>query len=81
MASEIRLGSRGDSYYEYLIKQYLQTDATEPMYREMYDEAMTGVKNKLVQRTRASGMVYTAELAFQRNGEKQCVHYPGWHAL
>lgn len=25
MMSEIRLGSRGDSYYEYLLKQYLQT--------------------------------------------------------
>jgi mannosyl-oligosaccharide alpha-1,2-mannosidase len=23
--SDIRLGSRGDSYYEYLIKQHLQT--------------------------------------------------------
>lgn len=23
--SSIRLGSRGDSYYEYLIKQYVQT--------------------------------------------------------
>jgi hypothetical protein len=39
----------------------------------MYDEAMSGVKNKLVQRTRASGMVYTAELAFQRSGDKQYV--------
>lgn len=76
VASEIRLGSRGDSYYEYLIKQYLQTDATEPIYREMYDEAMTGIKNKLVQRTKASGMVYTAELAYQRSGGKQCVPRP-----
>jgi hypothetical protein len=25
MMSDIRLGSRGDSYYEYLIKEYLQT--------------------------------------------------------
>lgn len=25
VASEIRLGSRGDSYYEYLLKQWLQT--------------------------------------------------------
>ncbi|KAF5384592.1 hypothetical protein D9757_007472 [Collybiopsis confluens] len=33
--SEIRLGSRGDSYYEYLLKQYLQTARTEPVYREV----------------------------------------------
>jgi len=31
----IRLGSRGDSYYEYLIKQYLQTSNQEPVYLDM----------------------------------------------
>jgi len=31
--SYIRVGSRGDSYYEYLLKQYLQT--SEPVYREI----------------------------------------------
>lgn len=67
VASEIRLGSRGDSYYEYLLKQYLQTDGTEPIYRQMYDEAMTGIKNKLIQRTKANGLVYTAELSFKRS--------------
>ena len=44
----IRLGSRGDSYYEYLIKQYLQTFANEPVYLEMWDEALTGVKKHLI---------------------------------
>ncbi|KAJ6608871.1 glycoside hydrolase [Mycena sp. CBHHK59/15] len=33
--SEIRLGSRGDSYYEYLLKQYLQTTQTEPVYKKI----------------------------------------------
>ncbi|KAL1968455.1 hypothetical protein VTN77DRAFT_1984 [Rasamsonia byssochlamydoides] len=37
---EIRLGSRGDSYYEYLIKQYLQTSGQEPVYLEMWAEAL-----------------------------------------
>ncbi|KAL7416692.1 glycoside hydrolase [Mrakia frigida] len=66
-ASEIRLGSRGDSYYEYLIKQYLQTDGTEPVYREMYDEAMSGIKKRLVYRSKANNMVYTAELQVRRD--------------
>ncbi|EGG12305.1 family 47 glycoside hydrolase, partial [Melampsora larici-populina 98AG31] len=57
----IRVGSRGDSYYEYLIKQYLQTNRTETVYREMYDVAMTGIKEELVRET-ASGLVYTGEL-------------------
>ncbi|KAG0141673.1 hypothetical protein CROQUDRAFT_673980 [Cronartium quercuum f. sp. fusiforme G11] len=57
----IRLGSRGDSYYEYLIKQYLQTNKTEEVYREMYDIAMTGVKEELVRETEG-GLVYIGEL-------------------
>ncbi|MBW0525614.1 hypothetical protein O181_065329 [Austropuccinia psidii MF-1] len=58
---DIRLGSRGDSYYEYLIKQYLQTNRTQTIYKEMYDQAMTGIKEELVKET-PNGLVYTGEL-------------------
>ncbi|KAG2122568.1 glycoside hydrolase family 47 protein [Suillus clintonianus] len=61
-ASPIRLGSRGDSYYEYLLKQYLQTDQTELVYREMYDTAMTGIHDHLVKRGLSSQLLYIAEL-------------------
>ncbi|PYH46091.1 glycoside hydrolase family 47 protein [Aspergillus saccharolyticus JOP 1030-1] len=44
----IRLGSRGDSYYEYLIKQYLQTSEQEPIYKEMWDEALVGMRKHLL---------------------------------
>ncbi|GES60651.1 mannosyl-oligosaccharide alpha-1,2-mannosidase [Aspergillus terreus] len=44
----IRLGSRGDSYYEYLIKQYLQTSEQEPVYKEMWDEALVGIRKHLI---------------------------------
>lgn len=44
----IRLGSRGDSYYEYLIKQYLQTSQQEPVYQEMWNQSMDGVKKHLL---------------------------------
>ncbi|KAI3607745.1 glycoside hydrolase family 47 protein [Moniliophthora roreri] len=64
--SEIRLGSRGDSYYEYLLKQYLQTDRTEPIYKKMYDTAMQGVHDKLVQKTPTKGLTYIAPLTPQR---------------
>ncbi|PIA90909.1 Endoplasmic reticulum mannosyl-oligosaccharide 1,2-alpha-mannosidase [Cercospora beticola] len=47
-SENIRLGSRGDSYYEYLIKQYLQTSHQEPVYREMWDESLAGVKKHLI---------------------------------
>jgi mannosyl-oligosaccharide alpha-1,2-mannosidase len=31
-------GALGDSFYEYLLKQWLFTGRTEPKYRRMYDE-------------------------------------------
>lgn len=57
----IRLGSRGDSYYEYLIKQYLQTNKQEPVYKEMWDQALKGVKKHLVTYTSPSQFTIIAE--------------------
>ncbi|EON69193.1 hypothetical protein W97_08552 [Coniosporium apollinis CBS 100218] len=59
--SNIRLGSRGDSYYEYLIKQYLQTSQQEPVYREMWDEALTGVRKHLITYSYPSNFTVLAE--------------------
>ncbi|KAG0205917.1 mannosyl-oligosaccharide alpha-1,2-mannosidase [Mortierella sp. GBA30] len=61
--SEIRLGSRGDSYYEYLIKQYLQTSKQEPLYKEMYDHAITGVKKHLLGRTIPNHLLFVGEIS------------------
>ena len=41
--STITLGARGDSYYEYLLKQWLQGGRREPALRQDYEEAITGV--------------------------------------
>eukprot|EP01018_Ginkgo_biloba_P026191 Gb_31892 [translate_table: standard] len=64
----IRLGSRGDSYYEYLIKVWLQQRGSDhgesnvSYLREMYDEAMKGVKHLLVQKSIPKGLVFVGEL-------------------
>ncbi|KAF9273115.1 mannosyl-oligosaccharide alpha-1,2-mannosidase [Mortierella alpina] len=60
---EIRLGGRGDSYYEYLIKQYLQTSRKEPVYREMYDRAVKGVKQHLIGRTLPNHLLFIGEIS------------------
>ncbi|KAI1079997.1 glycoside hydrolase family 47 protein [Whalleya microplaca] len=60
--SEIRLGSRGDSYYEYLIKQYLQTGGQEPVYLEMWEEALDGIRKHLITTTSESQLKFVAEL-------------------
>ena len=41
--STITLGARGDSYYEYLLKQWLQTGRTVDYLRDDYNESMAGV--------------------------------------
>lgn len=70
VTSAIRLGSRGDSFYEYLLKQFIQTDRTEDVYREMYQDAVQAIHDHLVQKSLTSGLTYTAELIPERsNGE------------
>ncbi|KAI1311608.1 mannosyl-oligosaccharide alpha-1,2-mannosidase [Mortierella claussenii] len=60
---EIRLGSRGDSYYEYLIKQYLQTGKQEKVYKDMYDNAIGGVKKHLLGRTIPHNLLFVGEIS------------------
>ncbi|KAJ8456427.1 hypothetical protein ONZ51_g12132 [Trametes cubensis] len=65
--SAIRLGSRGDSYYEYLLKQYIQTNQTEPVYQHMYDFAIRGVQEHLVKKSQTARLTYTSELIPERD--------------
>jgi endoplasmic reticulum Man9GlcNAc2 1,2-alpha-mannosidase len=57
----IRLGSRGDSYYEYLIKQYLQTSQSEPVYLEMWTEALEGIKKHLLTYSKHASLTVLGE--------------------
>ncbi|TPX11217.1 uncharacterized protein E0L32_001035 [Thyridium curvatum] len=57
----IRLGSRGDSYYEYLIKQYLQTNKKEKVYEDMWYESLAAVRKHLVTYTEPSGFTIIGE--------------------
>lgn len=56
----IRLGSRGDSYYEYLLKQYLQTG--EFVYYDMYKESLDGVKKYMTKYSKPSDLLFVGEL-------------------
>ncbi|CAG8129739.1 unnamed protein product [Penicillium salamii] len=57
----ISLGNKADSYYEYLIKQYLQTSQTEPIYKEMWDEALQGIRKHLISFTKNSQLMVLGE--------------------
>jgi hypothetical protein len=83
--NEIRLGSRGDSYYEYLIKQHLQTG--ESIYRDMWDESLAGVKKHLITYTKHSHFTVLAERPSGLDGhlhpkmDHLVCFYPGTIAL
>ncbi|KAK0637554.1 Endoplasmic reticulum mannosyl-oligosaccharide 1 [Lasiodiplodia hormozganensis] len=57
----IRLGSRGDSYYEYLIKQYLQTSKQEPVYKEMWEETLYGMRKHLITYSSSANLTVLGE--------------------
>ncbi|XP_076885356.1 mannosyl-oligosaccharide 1,2-alpha-mannosidase MNS3-like [Bidens hawaiensis] len=66
----IRLGSRGDSYYEYLIKVWLQQRHNNWTYlHDMYVEAMKGVKHLLVKKSNPNGLVFVGELPSGIDGD------------
>ncbi|KAJ3769999.1 glycoside hydrolase [Lentinula raphanica] len=60
--SVVRLGSLADSYYEYLLKQYLQTQSTDTIYQMMYNKAVDGIAENLMQETPEDHLTYMAEL-------------------
>lgn len=68
----IRLGSRGDSYYEYLLKVWLQQGATRnsnlTYLYDMYEEAMRGVRHLLVRKSIPKGLVFVGELPYGPKG-------------
>ncbi|PKA64438.1 Mannosyl-oligosaccharide 1,2-alpha-mannosidase MNS3 [Apostasia shenzhenica] len=68
----IRLGSRGDSYYEYLVKVWIhQKDCRDSKLKYLYDmyiEAMKGVKHLLVRKSVPKGLVFVGELPYGSKG-------------
>lgn len=59
------LGALGDSFYEYLLKSWLQSGQTDDDAREMYDEAMTAIMKHMIV-TSPNGLIYTSDMKFDR---------------
>lgn len=59
--NKLTFGAMSDSYYEYMLKIWLQGGKTEPLYRTMYDRAMEGMHKELLQTSQPSGLVYIAD--------------------
>ncbi|XP_069333237.1 LOW QUALITY PROTEIN: endoplasmic reticulum mannosyl-oligosaccharide 1,2-alpha-mannosidase [Eulemur rufifrons] len=64
------LGARADSYYEYLLKQWIQGGKKETQLLEDYMEAIEGIKTHLLQRSEPSKLIFVGELAHGRFSTK-----------
>nr|XP_057908316.1 endoplasmic reticulum mannosyl-oligosaccharide 1,2-alpha-mannosidase isoform X1 [Doryrhamphus excisus] len=64
------LGARADSYYEYLLKQWIQGGKTEDELLEDYIEAIDGVKKHLVRQTGGHKLTFVGELSHNRFSPK-----------
>ncbi|XP_032670377.1 endoplasmic reticulum mannosyl-oligosaccharide 1,2-alpha-mannosidase isoform X1 [Odontomachus brunneus] len=58
----ITLGARGDSYYEYLLKQWLQTGKTIDYLRDDYLLGISGTQKHLVKHTAVNKYLFISEL-------------------
>ncbi|XP_049907316.1 mannosidase, alpha, class 1B, member 1b [Epinephelus moara] len=57
------LGARADSYYEYLLKQWIQGGKKEIQLLEDYLQAIEGVKKNLLQKSSPNGLTFVGELS------------------
>jgi len=65
--SAITMGARGDSYYEYLIKQWIQTGKTVDYLKSDFVESVGGVQQRLCKRTVPNNLLFIGELLSGRN--------------
>uniref|UniRef100_A0A1L8DR25 alpha-1,2-Mannosidase n=1 Tax=Nyssomyia neivai TaxID=330878 RepID=A0A1L8DR25_9DIPT len=59
------LGALGDSYFEYLLKAWIQSGRGDVDAREMFDEAMPPIIEHMV-RTSPGGLTYVSDMKFDR---------------
>ncbi|KAG8545997.1 hypothetical protein GDO81_019934 [Engystomops pustulosus] len=57
------LGARADSYYEYLLKQWIQSGKKENSFLEDYMQAIEGVKKNLLRKSEPNKLTFIGELS------------------
>lgn len=59
------MGALGDSFYEYLLKEWLRSGKQDTISKDLFDQAAIDVENELV-KTSNSGLMYFAEQKYGR---------------
>lgn len=60
-SSQITFGALGDSFYEYLLKTWIQGGKKEDWLRKMYDNAMDGMVKVLLKISSPSRLAYISD--------------------
>jgi mannosyl-oligosaccharide alpha-1,2-mannosidase len=60
------LGAAGDSFYEYLLKSWLQSGKTDETSLLLYLQSVNGVFKKLVRTSEKSNLTYLVEIEYER---------------
>lgn len=63
----VTFGALGDSFYEYLLKVWIQGGKKETWLREMYDKSIDGVMDVLLKASSPSGLAYISDWDGRRN--------------
>lgn len=65
VTEHMSMGGLGDSFYEYLLKSWIQSGKTDLEGREMFDEAMKAVLKHMLQ-TSNGGLLYISDLKYDK---------------
>lgn len=65
IADHMSLGGLGDSFYEYLLKAWIQSGKEDVEAREMYDEAVAAITEYMI-KTSPGKLVYVSDLKYDR---------------
>jgi mannosyl-oligosaccharide alpha-1,2-mannosidase len=68
--SHITFGALGDSFYEYLLKTWVQGGRREAWLRDMYDRAMDGMIKVLLKASSPNGLAFVSD--YNGNGTYAC---------
>lgn len=63
------LGGLGDSFYEYLLKAWIQSGKEDVEARQMYDEAIAAIDQHMI-KTSPGKLLYVSDLKYDRPDHK-----------
>lgn len=88
VTAPVSFGASADSYYEYLLKQWIQTGKTKDWLKNDYLEAIEGMKKHLLRHSKPSGYAFAGSLtsmsplaSFRNEMEHLTCFLPGTLAL